>query len=207
MIVNNRNRIITFGICLFALVMPIYISSAASLLNQTYLPIIFKPPSLHPPGFIPNGDFEQGPVIWTQFSSNDFDLIFPQQELPLGVTPYDGIWVAWLAGIFNETSYIEQQVFVPSDHPYLSYWYWIAPSNPCGISLGMVIVNGAIVAIHDLCDATSGWVKGVINLSAYAEQSVLIQFRGETDANTNSDLFLDHVAFQAAPIENNSIIK
>ncbi|OGN90164.1 MAG: hypothetical protein A2Y88_10595 [Chloroflexi bacterium RBG_13_48_10] len=205
--VNKRIRIITIGIGLIGLILPIYTSLAASLLNQTYLPMIAKQPAVNPPGIIPNGDFEQGPVIWAQYSSNDYDVIYPQQELPPEVTPYDGIWVAWLAGVYNEISYIEQQVFVSSSLPYLSYWYRIIPSEGCVNGLGMVIVNSGVVAVHNLCTATGGWVQGVINLSAFAEQSVLIQFRGETDGFTNSDLFFDHIAFQGAPMENNSAIK
>ena len=207
MIMNKRIRIIAIGICLLALVSPIYISLAASLLNQTYLPIIYKQPILtptsQPPVVFPNGDFEQGPVIWTQYSSNGYELIYPQPELPAGVLPYDGLWVAWLGGVYNETSYIEQQVSVSSNLPYLSYWYWIAPSVGCVSGLGLVSVNGGVLSIYDLCNATGGWVQGVINLSAFAEQSVLIQFRGECDGFTNSDLFVDHVAFQASLTENN----
>ena len=201
--VNKRIRIITIGIGLIGLILPIYTSLAASLLNQTYLPMIAKQPAVNPPGIIPNGDFEQGPVIWAQYSSNDYDVIYPQQELPAGVLPYDGIWVAWLGGVYNETSYIEQQVSVSSNLPYLSYWYWIAPSVGCVSGLGLVSVNGGVLAIYDLCNATGGWVQGVINLSAFAEQSVLIQFRGECDGFTNSDLFVDHVAFQGTLMENN----
>jgi hypothetical protein len=78
--VNKRIRIITIGIGLIGLILPIYTSLAASLLNQTYLPMIAKQPAVNPPAIIPNGDFEQGPVIWTQYSSNDYDVIYPQLE-------------------------------------------------------------------------------------------------------------------------------
>jgi hypothetical protein len=215
MIVNKRIRTIIIGICLIAFVLPIYITLAASLLNQTYLPIIFKQaaltPTPQPPVLFPNGDFEQGPVIWTQYSSNGWDLIY--QDLPAGVFPHDGTWAAWLGGDYAETSYIEQQIFVSSDLPYMSYWYWIAPSVGCVSGLGMALVNGGVVAIHNLCNATGGWVQSVINLSAYAGQSVLIQIRAECDANTNSDLFVDQVGFQASlnvanhPIEDITAIE
>lgn len=205
--VNQRIRITTIGIGLIALLLPIYTSLAASSVNQIYLPMITKQLAVNPPVLIPNGDFEQGAVIWTQYSSNGYDVIYPQLELPPEVIPYDGIWVAWLAGVYDEISYIEQQVFVSSNLPYLSYWYRIIPSDSCVNGLGMVIVNSGVVAAHNLCNATGEWLQGVINLSAYAEQSVLIQFRGETDAFTNSDLFLDHIAFQGTPLEYNLAIK
>ena len=200
MMVNQRIRVITIVICLIALLMPLYIALAASLFNQTYLPIINKQPSTptsQPPVLFPNGDFEQGPVIWTQYSSHGWKLIYPQQELPQGVSPYDGSWVAWLGGDYSETSFIEQQIFVSSFLPYMSYWYWVVPSvsDGCGNSYGLVLVNGEEVQGYDLCYDTGGWIQGVIDLSNHSNNWVVIQIIALC-INSNSDLFVDHVAFQ-----------
>jgi hypothetical protein len=86
----------------------------------------------------------------------------------------------------------------------MSYWYWIVPSDGCVGGLGLVLVNGGVIGVHDLCTATGGWVQSVINLSAYAGQSVLVQIRAETDGFTNSDLFVDHGGFQASLYSANS---
>ncbi len=206
--IYKRNKFLAIGMCIIALALTIYSSLAASLLNQTYMPSIYNQPTLTPTPqplvLFPNGDFELGPVIWTQYSSNGWDLIYQQQELPQGVFPYDGVWVAWLGGDYSETSYVEQQVFVSYDLPYMSHWYWIIPSVGCVAGLGLVLVDGGVVAMYDLCSATGGWVQKVIDLRAYAGQSVLIQIRGECDASTNSDLFVDSVGFQSSLQSANS---
>jgi hypothetical protein len=199
MIVNKRIRTIVIGICIVVLILPFAITLAAPFAFQnSYLPIIYNQPTLtptsQPPVLFPNGDFEQGPVIWTQYSYQEYPLIY--QEFLSGIFPYDGTWAAWLGGAINEIAYIEQQVVVSSDLPYMSYWYWIVPSSPCGNGLGMVLVNGGAVAIHNLCNATGGWVQSVIDLSAYAGQSVLIQIKAECDSINTSDLYVDHVGFQ-----------
>jgi len=71
-----------------------------------------------------------------------------------------------------------------------------------------VVVNETAVDVYDLCSSqnTNGWVKHVVNLSAYAGQSVTLQIRVETDGSDNSNLFVDDVAFQASPaVVENSI--
>jgi len=149
-------------------------------------------------GLFPNGDFEQGQVIWEEFSTHGWDLIV--QTFPGGVTPYNGTWAAWLGGDYDDISYIQQQITVPTGLPYLSYYHWIASSDYCGYDFGGVLVNDVVVEAYDLCEDTNtnGWVKRVVNLSAYAGQSVEIQIRAECDSSYNSNLFIDQVAFQAS---------
>jgi hypothetical protein len=147
---------------------------------------------------IVNGDFEQGRVAWTEYSTYGWPLI--RQEFPGTVTPYDGTWAVWLGGDYDDISYIQQQVLVPAGQPYLSYWHWIASADACGYDIGTVWVNGTVIETYDLCsdNDTNGWVQRVINLSAYAGQSVSIQIRAECDSSLNSNLFIDHVAFQSS---------
>jgi len=142
-------------------------------------------------------------VIWTQYSSNGFDLILNPPVLI--VPPHDGSWAAWLGGYPNETAYIQQAVTVPANQHYLSYWLWIASEDVCGYDSGGVFVNGATVESYWLCDAsdTNGWVKHVVNLTAYAGQTVTIQFKAMLDDSLNSNLFIDSVAFQANPSGEN----
>lgn len=209
---NKKIKLLAIGICIFVLILPLYISSAASLLtNHTYLPIVNNQPTLtptpQPAVLFPNGDFEQGPVIWTQYSAQNFDVIYNHDVFPSAVQPYDGTWEAWLAGWISETSYIEQQVFVSPSLPYMSYWYWVIPSDGCVSGLGMVNVNGVMLSYYDLCTATGGWVNSVVNLGLFVGQTVTIQIRGETDAYTNSDLFIDHVGFQASQSSANSPVE
>jgi hypothetical protein len=120
------------------------------------------------------------------------------QQFPPGVTPYDGVWATWLGGDYDEISYIEQQVLVPSDRPYMSYWHWIASADLCGYDVGGVLVNGAVVEAYWLCQDTNtgGWVQRVIDLRGYAGSTVSIQIKSVTDGSLNSNLFIDHVDFQ-----------
>ena len=63
------------------------------------------------------------------------------------------------------------------------------------------------VEVYDLCSDTGGWVKRVVNLSSYAGQSVTIQIRAESDGSLISNLFIDHVAFQARNFGANELPK
>ena len=82
----------------------------------------------------------------------------------------------------------------------LAYWHWIASEDLCGYDFGGVLINSTVVDVYDLCSSTNtgGWVKHVVNLSAYAGQSVSLQIRAETDDSLNSNLFVDDVSFQAS---------
>ena len=152
-----------------------------------------------------NGNFEQGSACWTQFSTHGWQLIV-NSGFPGTVTPHSGSWAAWLGGEYDEISYIEQQVSVPAGSYYLAYYHWIASDDFCGNDFGGVVVNGTVVDDYDLCNSqnTNGWVKHVVNLSAYAGQLVTLQIWVETDESLHSNLFVDDVAFQASPaaVEN-----
>jgi hypothetical protein len=142
-------------------------------------------------------------VAWTEYSTHGWPLIV--QDFPGSVTPYDGTWAVWLGGEYDDISYIEQQVFVPSVNHYLSYWHWIASEDVCGYDFGGVLVNGTEVESYSLCSTnnTGGWIQKVIDLAAYAGTTATIQIRVETDGSLNSNLFVDHVAFQSNPASEN----
>jgi hypothetical protein len=147
---------------------------------------------------IVNGGFEGGSVGWTEYSTHGYPIIV--NSFAGSVTPHIGAWAAWLGGDDDEISYVKQQVTVPPSRPYLAYWHWIASQDVCGYDLGGVIINSTVVDVYDLCTSadTGGWIKHVVNLSAYAGQSVSMQIRCETDSSGNSNLFVDDVAFQSS---------
>ncbi len=146
-----------------------------------------------------NGDFEQGRVAWTEYSTHGWQLI--RQNFSGSVTPYNGTWGTWLGGDLDEISYIRQQVTVPAGQSYLSYWHWIASQDACGYDFGGVLINGTVVEAYELCsnNNTGGWVQRVVNLSAYSGASVSLELRAECDGSSNSNLFIDQVAFQSSP--------
>jgi bacillolysin len=149
---------------------------------------------------IVNGNFESGTTGWTQYSMHGWPVI-ANSGWPGSVTPHGGSWAAWLGGEYDDISYIQQQVLIPPGSSYLAYWHWIASADACGYDFGGVIVNNTIADVYTLCSssATGGWVKHVVNLGAYAGQSVQLQIRVETDSSLNSNLFVDDVALQAGP--------
>ena len=153
-----------------------------------------------PGGDVTNGDFENGPTDWTEYSTHGWDLIV--QSFPTGVTPHSGSWAVWLGGDLDDVSYIQQQVTVPSGSPYLSYWHWIASEDTCGYDYGSTLIDGSEVDAYDLCSSenTGGWVQHTVDLSAYEGQSVSLQIRAETDSSANSNLFVDDVTFQSSPL-------
>lgn len=168
-------------------------------INFVYLPAVMKPaPPPPPPNPIVNPSFESGPTGWTQFSSHGWQVII-NSGFPGGVAPRSGTWAAWLGGDYDDISYVQQQVTVPAGAPYLAYWHWIASQDVCGYDFARVRINGANVHSYNLCSSanTNGWVKKVVNLGAYVNQSVTLQVRVETDGSLNSNLFLDDFAFQA----------
>ncbi|OGN94223.1 MAG: hypothetical protein A2Y88_03135 [Chloroflexi bacterium RBG_13_48_10] len=226
------NKIVILGVLFLALV---GIGASAVLFNQTYLPAVYKQSTLTPtqtqtptrtstptvtptqtptptptlvlePVLFPNGDFEQGPNIWEESSSNDWELILQYNYgLPDDRPPYDGDWAAWLGGETDEISWIQQVIQVPFDLPYMSYWYWIDSEDNCGYDVAMVLVNGEVADFYWLCvdNNTSGWVQRVVDLSAYAGSLVSIQIRTECDWVFYSYLFIDHVAFQSNHLVSN----
>jgi uncharacterized repeat protein (TIGR01451 family) len=167
--------------------------------QRVYLPLVMRNWSQSQTGGVTNGDFEDGPTGWTEYSTHGWDVI--RTSFPGSVTPHSGSWAVWLGGDYYDVSYIQQQVTVPSGSPYLAYWHWIASEDFCGYDFGGVVINGStVVDVYTLCEDenTGDWVKHVVNLSAYAGQSVSLQIRVETDGSLNSNLFVDDVSFQAS---------
>lgn len=150
-----------------------------------------------PPCGIGNCDFEQGATIWTEYSQNGWPLIMHADDLP--ISAHSGSWAAWLGGDDNEIAYLQQSVFVPADRPYLGYWHWIYSYDDCGYDFAYIRINDNTVYQYDLCssNSTNGWVLHVVNLSAYAGQTVQLQVRVKTDSSVISSLFLDDFAFQS----------
>jgi len=164
--------------------------------HRIFLPLVNKNHS--EAGGVVNGDFEAGPTDWLEYSTHGWDLIL-DSGFPGSVTPHSGSWAVWLGGDYDDISYIEQQVTVPATTHYLAYWHWISSEDVCGWDFGGVIINASVVDVYDLCQSTNtgGWVKHVVDLSAYGGQSVSLQIRAETDSSLNSNLFVDDVSFQA----------
>lgn len=179
-----------------------YLVDPSTLTESVYLPIIHHKIVTTPPiggnSFV-NGNFEQGTAGWAQSSSNGYGLIVTANELPGSVTPHSGSWVAWLGGADMETSSLSQAVTVPSSNPHLVFWYLIASQDACGYDFFRLRINQSEVLSFELCSAnnTTSWVQRGVNLSAFAGQTVTVDFRVMTDESLNSNFFLDDVSLQS----------
>jgi hypothetical protein len=128
-------------------------------------------------------------------------------SFPGTITPRSGTWSAWIGGDYDDTSYVQQQTVVSLSCPYFIYWHWIASEDACGYDFGRVLVNDIVVDTVNLCSSTQtgGWAKHVVNLGAYAGQSVSLQIRAETDSSLNSNLFVDDVGFESSVTSDQGI--
>lgn len=163
---------------------------------QLFLPLMMKSP---PPvvASLTNGSFESGSGVgWAEYSSHGWPIVLAA-GFPNGVAPRSGSWAAWLGGEFNDISYLQQNITISASTPYLSYYHWVASADICGYDFAYVLINAVVVDTYNLCSSanTGGWVKHSIDLTSYAEQSVTLQIRVETDSTGNSNLFLDDFSF------------
>ena len=136
------------------------VAALTPVTNRIRLPLVLKSPSDSSCPAITNGNFESGKTTWTESSTHNWDIII-SAGFPTGVTPHSGSWAAWLGGDFSDTSYVQQQVTIPSSCPYLTYWHWIASADVCGYDFANILINGTPVYSYDLCTSanTGGWVQ------------------------------------------------
>ncbi len=160
--------------------------------NRIYLPIVSRPDPIV--NVVQNGDFELGANMgWAEYSAQGWSLIVDGSHLP--IDPHSGEWAAWLGGDDNEISVLWQDLQVPTQRTILQFSYWIGSDDACGYDYGGVIVNGTVMDVFDLCDATNtyGWAVRRVNLAQYAGQTVTLDIRAETDSSINSNLYIDDV--------------
>lgn len=161
----------------------------------THLPLVLR--NYARPGLV-NGGFEDGPVGWAQYSLKGLPLILNATALA-PVTPHSGIWAARLGREHDGVSFIEQDVSVPEDSPFLHYWHWISSQDECGFDVATVRVKSDLAKVYSLCKATNTgrWVETVINLGSYSGQTVTLQLRVEADSALESSLFVDDFSFES----------
>lgn len=165
---------------------------------RAYLPMGIHLPPQPPPTPIRNGNFEQGHVAWTEYSSHDWPLIMNEDDL--AATPQGGSWAAWLGGEVDEISRLSQTITIPAATPYLSFYHLIASEDACGFDYARVLLDSNKVYEVSLCGSsnTGGWTRRTINLSAYAGRTMKLMFEVETDDSQNSNWFIDTVSFTAS---------
>lgn len=148
-----------------------------------------------------NGDFEQGAGVgWLESSSGGWPVVTHASALPPVFQPHGGEWAAWLGGADFEYTTLSQELTIPFDAPFLSFYHQIDSIDGCGYDVGGVYVNGSAMAFYDLCLATitSGWTLSTVDLTAFAGETVVLEFFTSTDVSYYSSFFIDDVVFKAS---------
>jgi hypothetical protein len=145
-----------------------------------------------------NGDFEQGHVAWTEYSTHGWDIIMEAASSP--APAHGGSWLAWLGGDYEDTSSVSQSITIPTGMPYLHYWYWIGSEDACSYDYFWIKFGSTTVHTKDLCASqdTGGWVEGVLNMSMNAGSTNTLIFEVSTDSSLNSNVFLDDIFFSGS---------
>ncbi len=95
---------------------PTYTPTPKSTLTPT-------PTNTREPVLINNGDFEDGSSGWRTFSLKDYPVVFDNDsdELPeMPISAFSESQAVWLGGDDSELTYVETEVFIPFDLPYLT---------------------------------------------------------------------------------------
>ncbi|MCB0193167.1 MAG: trypsin-like serine protease [Anaerolineae bacterium] len=152
-----------------------------------------QPPPVPPPTgntTLPNGDFEQGKVTWTENSSSGFSVI---QNSNLPVQPLSGAYVAMMGSADNEQSSLSQQYTVPAGAN-LVFSYQVLSKDFCGYDSAVVKAGQTTLATIELCAAqqTGTWQRRTLSLNNITGNTTL-SFEVTTDESTPSTLLIDNV--------------
>ncbi|GGR08816.1 hypothetical protein GCM10010195_74350 [Kitasatospora griseola] len=86
-------------------------------------------------------------------------------------------------------------ITVPAGTPKLTFWLKVSTqeTGTTPYDTLKVTVNGATVATYSNANASAGYVQKTVNLSAYAGQTVNLQFNGQEDASLATTFLVDDV--------------
>jgi hypothetical protein len=176
-----------------------YLPVIANLPTPTYTPTATAMPTATPtevPGLpkFKNFNFEQGAVGWFQAPGNDIIITSNQ------VVPYSGQWLADLGGEGSSTDEIQQTIKLPAGRViYLRFQRRIASrtdaANDFIIEVGGVQVKNE--TIGDITDTDGKWEIDVVDISAFAGQTVPIRFRVLTIHAIH--VYLDDIVLSSHP--------
>jgi hypothetical protein len=162
-------------------------------------------------GFV-NGDFEQGAVGWTQYSSyRRPQLISQGPSLSPPVLPASGKWIGVLYAVeASEQSYIQQRVTLPNTTPlYLNANYIINSQAWCDAPWFVsfrLYADDVPIGINDtICRGNpTNWRRASTDISAYAGGTYTFKFWLQSTYGVSGDtrMYLDDIAIENAPRRN-----
>ncbi|KES04935.1 peptidase M28 [Streptomyces toyocaensis] len=144
---------------------------------------------------IGNGGFEDGTSPWTGDTRTigSFD----------GQSPHTGSRYSWLGGYGRTSSEtISQSVTVPNGCDTVKLEYFLHTDTDERTSTPYdflrVQVNGTTISTKSNADASSGYVRQSLDLSAYAGQRVTVGFTSTEDAYLQTSFVIDEVTLQGS---------
>ena len=184
--------------------------AVVATVHDTTTAVREPPPPLIGTSRIINPGFEgaRQQTAWLATSSSGDAVFVPRAELPAGVEPYNGDWLAWL-GAFRPatpvTATLTQTVALPSGEPTVTLSLaWTAqsdtpdPSASDTFSVAVYDISGTVQAsLLTVQGETpvrlvgrSVWQTAAFDLSAFAGQTIQIAFRTTTQ---DTAYFVDDV--------------
>ena len=140
-----------------------------------------------------------GDVVWTQNSTNNWDLIYNTGQLP-PIAPRGGSWLAWLGGDDSETAILSQTITISADRPILNYWFDSGSIDAsCIADYFSVKVGSTVIIFEPVCtiNATNGWVHRTLDLTSFGGSEQDIQFMVMTNSTNSSSVILDDISLEA----------
>lgn len=184
--------------------LPVSAAPGLQVTPQAYLPIVAL--CTCPGNEVANGDFEQGDLGWHQYTTGTnwkaHALIGSRAE---GFHPYQGQYAARLGGYEGVWDVLTQTVSIPAAGQ-LSFW-WQMHTYETSIfhdSLGvdLLTLDGervAVLAGHGIQGPQGLWQQDVVDVSAYAGQTLVLRFHASNDNYYFSWFDIDQVCLRPAP--------
>lgn len=159
--------------------------SAASIAAAASCPLIVR-----------NGSFEAQGANWTQAGASGIQLI-------TDLNARAGSYSADLGGANNTDHSIRQQIVLPSKRPVtLTFWWeqWTQETAPGDfadyMTVNLLKADGSLlkeVARLGVDPERPPWERLSVDLSAYAGQTVQLQFLAHNDSTNPTEFFVDDV--------------
>jgi uncharacterized lipoprotein YddW (UPF0748 family) len=203
-----NSRVVHFGFPLETVTDP---ATRAALVCRSadFLLAGYEPPAGGTPRII-NPGFEQGatPSVWQTVTSSGDPILTQRADLPPGVEPHSGDWLAWLGGYtpgISTTAVLTQVVGLPSGEPTatLSLAWFVQtegtpPPNGDRLSVTVHDLSGTLQA--ELLTLTNqspagAWQTSNFDLSAFSSETVQLVLRA---TSTDTAFFVDDVNLTTA---------
>ena len=173
------------------------------LTPQAYLPFIAR--STCPGNVVANGGFEQGDDGWHQYTTGtgwkDHKLIGSDAE---GFHPYAGHYAAMLGGYEGVWDVLTQTVSMPAGGQF-SYWWQMGTYETSifhdHLLVDLLSLDGsrvAVLASHDIQGPEGIWQQDVVDVSAYAGQTLILRLYAYNDNYYFSWFDIDNVCLYPA---------